>query len=128
MKKRTVVFVRSKVSGKVAIVHSTSVLVGMDQTPFIENLDKGVEFTSFEFDGSNQVIVGVMRSFWVAELTQADFHWLIRQEKASYWEGSVSFVRQYKPGLTKELIILAFENLPEPGVESNQQKNKQVAA
>jgi len=112
MKKRTVVFVRSMVSGRVAIVNPTSVLMG-DEEPVVEGLDKGVEFTRVEFDGSDQIIDGVRREFWVADLTQADFRWLLSHKKSSNWMGSDSCFRIYPAGPTKDLIQRAYENLPE---------------
>lgn len=112
MKKRTVVFVRSMVSERVAIINPTSVLMGYEQ-PVVEGLDKAVEFTQVEFDGSDQIIDGVKREFWVADLTQADFRWLLSHKKSSNWGGSDSFFRIYPAGPTKDLIQRAYENLPE---------------
>ena len=58
MKKRTIVFVRSKVTGRVALVKPTSVLMNSEHRPVVEVLGKDVKFIPIEFDGSDQIFDG----------------------------------------------------------------------
>ena len=113
MKKRTIVCGRAKVTGRVALVKPTSVLMNSEQRPVVEGLGKDVKFIPIEFDGSDQIIDGIQRSFWVADITRADFRWLLSRNKSSNWEGSDSLYRIYPAGPAKDLIQLAFTNLPE---------------
>ncbi len=121
MKKRTVVFVRSLVSGRVAVIKATPILMGPMKQPVVEGLSKDVKFTPVEFDGSDQAIDGIKRYFWVADLTQADFRWLLSHRLSSNWEGSDSFFRIYPADPTKDLIQKAFDNLPQIVAETKKQ-------
>ncbi len=123
MKKRTIVFVRSQVTGRVALVNPTSVLMGTDKVPVVENLNKDVEFRPVEFDGSDQIIEGVRRTFWVVDIPREDFRRLLAHKKSVEWVGSFSVDRHQKEGPLKELLTKAFLHLPKLSAVKQSKEN-----
>lgn len=98
-----VVFVRSNMTGRTALVARRYIKQKYDtDTPTVDGITEPLE--EITFNGSDTVVDGVQRRFWLAVISRETFRLFLKETKVALLEGSDSV---YRMGGKKSPEVLA---------------------